>query len=445
MSKGVVQRGLSAHAAIGLVAGAFLYLVCLTGTLLVFYEEWQRIEQPNAPEMNAISGAAIQRAIETVVASEKGKPRTTHLYVHMPIEALPRTTITTDNQAVHVDAAGRIAGREENGWAEFLLALHYTLNIPSIAGITIVGMLGVMLMALSVTGVIAHPRIFRDAFRLRSRDSGGIALADWHNRLGVWTLPFSIAIALTGAMIGLASVNGYGLATSFYKGDVEAVYAPIFGAEGKPDPATARLPDIASALAQMTRSFPGVAPSYVILHDPGTRGQQVQIVGLHRHRLIFGENYVFDASGRYLGRAGLADGYLGQQVAASAYNLHFGNYGGLPVKIGYFLMGLAVTIVSATGVSIWLGKRVRRGLDQPRVRALWSGVVWGFPLALTLCLLSRLFVGNDAAFVAIFWAGSAAIVTGAAAFGARADVGRWLRRALGLGVAAAAAGLLSQF
>ena len=41
----------------------------------------------------------------------------------------------------------------------------------------------------ALTGVLAHPRIFRDAFRLRARDRGGIGLADWHNRLGVWTLP----------------------------------------------------------------------------------------------------------------------------------------------------------------------------------------------------------------------------------------------------------------
>ena len=38
----IVRSGLSAHAAIGLLAGALLYLVCLSGTALVFYEELQR-------------------------------------------------------------------------------------------------------------------------------------------------------------------------------------------------------------------------------------------------------------------------------------------------------------------------------------------------------------------------------------------------------------------
>ena len=65
-----VKRALSAHAAIGLLGGALLYLVCLSGTVLVLYEELQRLEQPAAPEMTAIAPAAVQRGIEAVLATE---------------------------------------------------------------------------------------------------------------------------------------------------------------------------------------------------------------------------------------------------------------------------------------------------------------------------------------------------------------------------------------
>src|SRR5690606_2491402 len=106
-----------------------------------------------------------------------------------------------------------------------------------LVGITLVGILGVLMLALSLSGVIAHPRIFRDAFRLRTRHKGGVALTDWHNRLSVWTLPFGLAIALTGAVIGLSSVAAYAAAARYYGGDVEALYSTIFAEEGKPDPA----------------------------------------------------------------------------------------------------------------------------------------------------------------------------------------------------------------
>lgn len=431
-----VKQALSAHAVIGLVAGALLYLVCLTGTVVVFYEEWQRVEQPAAPEMEQIAPAAVQRAVESVMASEAGKPPTTHLYVHMPVADLPRTTITTDSQAVHVDSDGRIVEPEENAWAEFLLALHYRLNLPSLIGITIVGALGAMIFALALSGVIAHPRIFRDAFRLRARQSGGVALADWHNRMSVWTLPFTLAIALTGAMIGLASLAAYGIGLRYYGGDAEAAYAPIFGEEGTPDPAPRPAPNVAKALEYMQAHYPGVEITYVTLHDPGTAGQHIQVLGEHPQRLIFGEYYEFGPAGDFEKTAGLADGDLGQQAAASTYNLHFGNYGGLPVKIAYVIFGFALTAICATGTYIWLGKRRRRGLSEPRLMAAWDAVVWGTPLMLAMAFLARLAIGNAAPLEAIFWIGSLAILVGNVALAERLPGRKILLWLLGIGSAA---------
>lgn len=409
-SSSTVKNALSAHAAVGLLAGALLYLVCLSGTVLVFYQEWQRAEQSDAPEMTRISPEAVERGVAAVIASERGKPTTTHLYVHMPVAKLPRTTVTTDTQAVHLDAEGRIARPEENGWSEFLYALHYTLHLPGLFGMTLVGVLGMLMLALSLSGVLAHPKIFRDAFRLRARHNSGVGLADWHNRLSVWTLPFGVAIALSGAVIGLGSVTAYVVADRYYGGDVAAVYATVFGKEAKPNPAKAPLADVAAPLRYMQAHYPDIAVTYAILHDPGTAGQHVQIVGDHPRRLIFGEYYAFDAKGRFEGTAGLADGALGQQAAASNYKLHFGNFGGLPVKIAYALFGLALTVVCATGVYIWLGKRRRRGVHEPRLRAAWDGVVWGAPAALLVTLVARFAVGNAAPFIAIFWSCLAAAV-----------------------------------
>jgi uncharacterized iron-regulated membrane protein len=403
LPKPAVRRSLSAHSAIGLVCCALLYLICVSGTAIVLYEEWQRIEQSPAPEMAQIAPRAVDNAIANVLASEAEAEPTTHLYVHLPTEALPRTTITTDTQAVHVDAQGRIAVPEENAWSEFLLGLHYRLNLPPVWGMTLVGLFGAMIVALSVSGLVAHPRVFRDAFRLRARRADEVATIDWHNRLAVWTLPFALAIALTGSMIGLFYVSGSSLAASEYAGDGDAALAPVFGTEPDADPAPARLARVAPVLRHMATAFPEVRVSYVILHDPGTRGQHVQVVGEHERRLIFGEYYAFAADGSFKGTTGLADGTLGQQFAASVYKLHFGNYGGLPVKIAYMLFGTALSIVVATGTFVWLAKQARKGHPRPAAHALWWGFVLGVPAAIFVTLLARLVLGNAAPFVAIFW------------------------------------------
>ena len=410
---GTVKRALAGHAAIGLLAGAALYLVSLTGAVLAFYTDLQRIEQPGAPEMARMAPQSVQRGIEAIVATEKGKPRTTHLFVRMPTPDMPRATISTDTQSRHMNADGSLAVAEEKKWSDFLFALHYTLNITGLIGMTIVGVLGVMMLALSLSGVVALPRIFRDAFRLRARDTGGIGLADWHNRLSVWTLPFTIAVALTGTVIALGTVTAFAIASASYGGKTEKVYEPIFGKEAKPNPKPGALPDVVAAFDDMARRHPDIPVTFVIVHDPGTVGQHVQLMGEPRRRLIFGEYNNYDARGRFEGAAGMDDGALGQQAASSTYKLHFGTFGGLPVKIAYFAFGIGLSAISATGCYIWLGKRRRRGLDEPRLRAAWDGVVWGAPGALVLTFAARFAVGNDAPFIAIFWVAFVLIVAGA--------------------------------
>lgn len=405
-----VKRSLAGHTVIGLVAGALLYIVCLTGTICVFFPELQRLEQADAPEMTTISPGAVQRGVEAALARDHAKPRTTHVFVHLPIETMPRTIVSTDREKMLLRADGSIAGPQQNAWSDFLLALHYTLNLPGLVGLTVVGALGVMILALSLSGVVAHPRIFRDAFLLRARDRSGLGLADWHNRMSVWTLPFSTAIALTGAAIGLGGITTWGLAGLFENGKVEEVYPELFGAEGRPDPRPAAAPDVTAALAHMTRLSEAVMPTYVTVHEPLTVGQEVQITARHARRLIFGESYRFNAAGAFLGSGGMADGAIGKQAAASTYSLHFGDYGGLLVKLGYLVFGAALTAICATGIYIWLGKRRRRGHHEPRVVRAWDAIVWGVPVALGGTLAARLLLGNELPFAGLFWVGLAAML-----------------------------------
>lgn len=399
----LVQRALAGHAAIGLLAGALLYIVSLTGALIVIHDRWQRWEQPNIAEAATLSPAAAQAAMTAVMAAEAGKPRTTHLYIRMPTADLPRTVVTTDTGGRYVDGAGRIVGREAAAWTEFVIGLHEYLHLPTTWGLIVVGALGVVLAALVVTGVLAHPRIVRDAFRLRTRHDPQIARADFHNRLGVWTLPFVLAVSLTGAFIGLGSVGFTMLARAYTGGDMAKAYAPIYGAEAAPDAAAAPLPDIATALRNLAGRAPNAVPTYVIVHDPGTRGQHTEILAEHPRRLIYGENYRFDARGRWQGALGLSDGALGKQAAASAYNLHFGNFGGLAVELAYMLFGVGLCVVTATGISLWLHKRLRRGLDSDRLRACWDVVVWGTPLILVGLLWLRAAAGPDTPLGISFW------------------------------------------
>lgn len=430
----LVQRALSGHASIGLLAGALIYILCVSGTLVVVHERWQRWEEPRAAETPQISAAAVQHGMEAVLASETGKPRTTHLYVHMPTDGLPRTVVTTDSGAAYIDGDGRIAAPEAHAWTEFVTNLHIYLHLPQIWGLILVGVLGAMLAALTITGVVAHPRIFRDAFRLRARGGRQLAQADWHNRLGVWTLPFALAIALTGAYVGLGAVGFQLIASTYHGGDLEKAYAPIFTGdmpEPAPDPRGAPAPNVAAALATVAARFPEVRPTYVIVHEPMTRSQHIQILASHPRRLIYGENYMFDAGGKFTGITGLSQGSAGRQVAASTYGLHFGSFGGLAVELGYIAIGLAMCVVTGTGMSIWLQKRRRRGAASPRLEALWSTTVWGVPLLFVAVYWLRAIGGHEMPLALAFWAALALAALAAIVWPSKADP-RALRAVLGM-------------
>jgi len=174
-----VARSLHAHSVVGLALGALIYILAVTGTLSVFNHELQRWEQPSAPEMEFIAPDAAAKAALSVFESEE-EP-TTHLYINFPQPDLPRTIITTDTQAFFAAPDGTIAGKEYFPWTQFLLDLHYYLHLPHVLGLTVVGALGAFLLAMSLSGFLAHPRIFRDAFTVR-RGAGRVPLTDLHNR-----------------------------------------------------------------------------------------------------------------------------------------------------------------------------------------------------------------------------------------------------------------------
>ena len=100
----------------------------------------------------------------------------------------------------------------------------------------------------------------------------------------------------------------------------------------------------------------------------------------------------------------MADGNIGQQIVASMYPLHFGSFGGLPVKIAYTLFGVALAFIISSGFRIYLLKRREKAGAAPRLEAAWATIVWGTPLALSLVLLGSVTGALSApALPAVFW------------------------------------------
>lgn len=385
----LVKQALTSHSWIGLLTGVLMYLVCLSGTLVVFGPYMTRWEQPEAPVYESISPRVLDRAYENLLSDNPGIGG--DILLMLPRDMSPHASLVSAAGAWYLNEDGGRGPTVSSPWTDMLINLHLYLHLPTSFGMVVVSILGALLCAMILSGFLAHPRIFRDAFSLRLKGSRHLEQVDIHNRLSVWGAPFHLVIAVTGAYFGLAALMNLLFASALFNGDQEAVIGEIFGPPPVLEQQTERF-DVAAALDNIRSVAPDTEPFYVTIEDANTPEQYMILGGRHRDRLIYAEQYRFDQAGEYINRAGYTDGEPGRQAIFSVFRLHFGHFGGAPMLVLYGVFGLALSIVSVTGVNIWLARRRRRDA----VNNLWTGIVWGTPLALAMSAAIQLLVGTAA-------------------------------------------------
>ena len=393
VSAAFVREALSAHSALGLAVSALIYLVCVSGTLAVFVAELRAWEQPHP------KGPVSVRAIDTaLIQAQQRAGRGGTLYLMLPPMEAGRARLETINGDGRASAAvardGRLLGALKTPFSDFVDGLHMYLCLPTTAGSILVGLIGAALLSLLISGLLAHPRIFRDAFALRWGGARRLQEADLHNRLSVWGLPFHLTVTLTGAFFGLSNLLMLAMALATHSGDTSRIFSLL---EGPSPPRDERPAPPPPSIEALLRSAGGSQDprqiTYVGIQGVGTRGAQISVEIAAPGRLIRGERHIFDATGRYLGAAGEADGPLGRQVYAAAASLHFGAFGGLAVRLAYGVLGLALCVICAGGISIWLARRRDQGRAAARLERLWPGVVWGVLTALAAAAIGALASG----------------------------------------------------
>jgi uncharacterized iron-regulated membrane protein len=435
-----VRAVLKGHSALGLAFAAIIYLVCLTGSVAVFAREFERWEQAGAPHVERASPEAVQRALAAAVA--QGGSEIGHGYIQMPSPDLPRLHISLEtgkgDRAWIADAKGTLTADAGTPWTEFLTRLHINLHLPRTWGIFLVGLTGVALLSSLISGVLAHPRIFRDAFHLRLGGARRLQEADLHNRLGVWALPFHVLVSLTGALLGLTTLIVGVLGFALFQGDVGKVYALFIPAEPKEDPRHAPVMNLVPMFAEVARRAPDGRVDLILLEHPTERGGAAMFnVERTGKRLSNVDAYAFHHDGRIYSDRRSADKNLGESILVSIGKLHFGWFGGGIVKVAYALLGLALSYLAAGGVTIWLARRRDKRRPAPRLERVWASVVWGQPAALSLAALVAVAAGNGIA-VALLIA-----VWGGATLAALAGAIRLTARRLSASLRLATAGILA--
>lgn len=347
------------HSWLGLIAGLGLLVIGMTGSLLVFREELESLVNP---KFIRVEPAATGRLpLDTLLTSvNQALPEyevTGWLVRHEERELADVIYVighgtdewqvaTLDPYTGNLLASPRKGTDTLSGW---LLELHYAFFADH-TGVFIAGLLAVMLCLLGVSGLWLYRDFWRNFFRLRWRASARIFLSDLHKTVGISSVVFNLILGFTGAYWNLTHVIG-----EWIQGEHE--HAKMSGRlYGEALSLDAVMKDAATQLAGFRGNFislPSEPEAGVTLWGSATPDNPF--------RSPYGSTVMFDAqTGAFKAANDIRAAGWWMQFTDMFRPLHYGTFGGLPVKILWSLGGLTPGILAVSGFLIWRKRRVAR-------------------------------------------------------------------------------------
>lgn len=389
-----VRRMIDSHSVLGLAFAALIYVVSLTGALTLFDPEIALWENPRTAASYETSPEAVEAAAHNAEAQAEPGNEILNVIAYMPDEFKPYLSVRLNQRADAQSAlistdwiadpvTGELLNEADAPYAHFIEELHTMLHLPRPWGRYLVGLLGVVMFTLILSGIFAHPTIFKDAFKLRLKRNARIAWTDVHNRLSVWGLPFHLVLTFTGAFLGIAGVTVAALAFVAFDGDQEAAIQVL----GGPQPIENAAPmESSPGYAAMIRNTQGEGRtvSLLVAGNPQDSGNTTTIAYHEEGILSMRTSDIYRNSGEFLEKFGGAGSPAGARIFGAVQPLHYGTFGGYPIKFLYLILALALTYITSTGMMIWFKRKMQQGQPRPKHEAAWRGMTTGLSLALAV-------------------------------------------------------------
>ncbi len=353
------------HSWLAMPVWAFLFFVCLTGTIAVVSTEINWLVDPS---MRASGGGEPLPPSALIAAAEAAAPggRVSSLSwggSHMAVGArmaMPDGTFTT---AWVNPVTGAVQGMSTgNSFREFFRALHgWLLTFPT--GWYLVTLLAIPLLGSLITGMVVYKRFWRSFYqpRIRWSQAPRVMWGDLHRVAGTWSIWFIAIIAVTSLwfLIYIALIHlGLGLGGGKPPVMVEREQIPVTATAPKVD-ADAILTAAITALPDMRLRYLGL---------PGTAYEPATVYGSSGQAPLL-PDYVrvnpFTAT--VIAVEGGLDGASGVELTRTVMRaLHTGDFGGLPIKLVWFTFGLLMTLLVFSGMLIWMKRTARATVEAVR-------------------------------------------------------------------------------
>lgn len=377
MSPVLARKVLAIHRWASVIVSVNFIVLAVTGLVLVFHDE---IDVAMGITPDAVEGSGETELISIAQALQIAQDANPELH---PIfasrrEEFPHAMLfgfaeaAESARATRMLAVDRIEGKVlpevdiDGSFTFFMLRLHAEL-LAGPPGRLVLGVIGLAILVALLTGIIAYgPTMKRFLFGLLRRGkSRRVFLADFHKLLGAATFAWQLLVAFTGVLLCLAVV----LFQGFARHEIKALAVPY--ADEPPVTDMSTVDEVAANVDLLEpgrewRSilFPGTALAtkrhYTFLTEGG-EGLESHMMGL----------VVADAVDTAQVKALELPLYL--QAILISEPLHFGDYGGLPLKLLWTVFTVISLALSVTGLWVFCIGRFKKRRPTMAAAPLTTG------------------------------------------------------------------------
>ncbi|WP_412069009.1 PepSY-associated TM helix domain-containing protein [Rubrivirga sp. IMCC43871] len=364
LSPNALRAWFLVHKWTSLVSTLFLLLLCVTGLPLIFAHEIDHAlgHSVDPPELAQVP--AERASVDAMIADAQARYPDEHMQFVVgdpddPNVVFVRMGASPEGSTIHVfDTYDARTGEhlvayplEKGGFMEVMERLHVDLY-AGLKGTLFLGSMGLFLLLSLVSGVVLYGRVMRKLrFGTVREKTPRLRWLDLHNLLGIGTLVWLLVVGTTG------TINA--LAIPIFQQWQATELAEMTATHATPGaPPVTDLVSVDTVLANASAETPGKVLSFLAF--PGNEFASPQhfvafMAGAEARTERLFTAVMVDAATGDVREVASMPWYT--QVLFVSQPLHFGDYGGLPLKVLWALLDLLAIVVLGSGVYLWLKKR----------------------------------------------------------------------------------------
>ena len=359
-----------------IICTGFMLLLCVTGLPLIFHHEIDHLLHEEVEASVAKPGAAradLDALLVNAQAKAAGKvphfliwdrddPNVVMLSVGKTIDVNP-----VDNLMMRMDAntGAYLDAPDVTGRFTYIMLKLHTDMFAGLPGKLFLGFMGLLFVVAIVSGIVVYAPSMRklDFGAYRASRPRVVRWLDVHNLAGILLVVWALAVGFTGVINTWADL----VIKAWQYGQLAEMTAQY---RDKPPPVTRSSVEAAAQTA--IKVLPDMQPSFIAF--PGT------LFSSKSHYAVFMRGNT-PVTSRLL-KPALIDAQTGTLTDSRdmpwyvttlliSQPLHFGDYGGMPLKIIWAILDVFTIALLVTGLYLWL-RRHRSGQTAERAIAQTS-------------------------------------------------------------------------